>query len=165
MVEPYRFSADLTKLEHDSFLIIKLGFYWHTWRGMWDFWRYTRLIAKSTSGASEWGLYETEYFLYDAKHAGLIQYWRSFDDLEAWACKNPEHTRWWKEVESENKWRHLSIYHEVYLIDRSQVETVYNLGGKNPKQKHPLPGMASFLPSKEPTHPRARKRFVASQGS
>jgi hypothetical protein len=158
--QPYRFSADLQQLSEDGVVIIKLGFFWHSLRGLWEFWRYTRLIANSSVEAKDQGLHSSEYFIYDAGHAGLIQYWRSFADLEAWACKDPTHTAWWKEIEKENKWAHLSIYHEVFVIPKTGIETVYNL---HPSIKN-FPGLGHFLPHLSPTEYRARKRFLKPRG-
>ncbi len=155
-----RFSADLSGLETDKIAIIKLGFFWHSIKGFFDFLRYTKQIENSTKSAeNEWKLHKTEYFLFSANHAGLIQYWESFAHLEAWATKSREHLAWWKEMESGSEsWKDLSIYHEVYLVEPSSIETVYNLNKNIPKSEYP--GLSAFLPLLSPTEYRARKRFL-----
>ncbi len=156
--EPYRFSIDLNQLESQKFAIVKLGFFWNNLRGIWEFWRYSELIKKQAGNWADSGLLHTEFFLYSGKHAGLMQYWRSFEDLEKWACKHEDHVNWWKEMEAQNKWEHMSMYHEVYLVDKCDVEAIYNF----PKgfKKEDFPSMASFLPHTTPAKFRARERFL-----
>jgi hypothetical protein len=42
----------------------------------------------------------------------LMQYWRSYEDLDRWAHKMP-HTRWWKWL-VENTGKGVAFYHEIY---------------------------------------------------
>jgi Domain of unknown function (DUF4188) len=152
--KPYRFSADLSKLEGENLLLVKLGFYWHSLKGFCEFLHYLFLIKKANKKAK--GLYKTEYFLYSQNHAGFLQYWLSFQELEEWACKGSEHTSWWKEMETQNKWKDMSAYHEVYIVDKNKIETIYNL----PQNfKYEWPGLGSFLPHISPAYHRARDRF------
>ncbi len=156
--KPYRFSADLSQIEGDHFVMIKLGFYWYSLRGIWEFWRYAKLIFDSTKRAEKEGLLKSEYFLYSQNHAGFIQYWSSFKALEQWAAKNKDHSDWWKEMESQNKWKDFGMYHEVYVLDKNKVETVYNIDPKTKKTE--FPGLGAFLPHLAPTKYRARDRFI-----
>lgn len=156
--QPYRFSADLDKLDENKFVVIKLGFFWHSLKGMWEFWRYNQLVQASTKRGIEIGLYHTEYFLYSQNHAGFIQYWRSFKDLENWSRRSPEHLAWWREMEQSNKWKDMSAYHEVFLVEKAAVETIYNLPhSMKPKD---YPGLAHFLPHLTNASYRARERFL-----
>jgi hypothetical protein len=156
--KPYRFAADLEQVEGESFVLVKLGFYWHSWRGLWEFWKYADLIKKTTHKDKSIGLYKTEYFLYSQNHAGFLQYWKSYEDLENWSRKNANHLKWWKEMEGKNLWQWLSAYHEVYLINKDSVETIYNLRHKEPTDG--WPGMAEFLPHNLNAKYRARERFI-----
>jgi hypothetical protein len=156
--KPYRFSADADKLPGKNFCMVKLGFFFNSLKGIWEFWRYSNLIKKSAKKGTQNGLLHTEVFLYSNNHAGLIQYWESFEKLEAWALGDSEHKKWWKEMEKENKWKDMIVYHEAFIIDKAKVETIYNLAPNHPKDQYP--GMAAFLPHLSPAEYRARKRFL-----
>lgn len=156
--KPYRFAADLDKIQGESFVLVKLGFYWHSIRGFLEFWKYADLIKKTTHKDQSIGLYKTEYFLYSQNHAGFLQYWKSYEDLENWSRKHPNHKQWWKEMESKNLWRFLSAYHEVMIVNKDSVETIYNMRPEEPKDG--WPGFAEFLPHNQNAKYRARERFI-----
>lgn len=153
-----RLAADLAALESDDLVIIKLGFFWHDIIGVWEFFRYTRLIQKACAKGQIDGLYSTEYFLYSQNHAGFIQYWRSFADLENWSRKSTTHTDWWRDLEKRGGLKHMSMYHEVYIVDRNNIETIYNLPHKMSKED--MPGLLNFLPQVDNPNYRARERFL-----
>gem|GEM_PF-3239946 len=156
-MQPYRFSADLSQLADSDMVIIKLGFFWHSLWGIWEFFRITKMIEESLEEAKDYGLLHTEFFLYSSKQAGLIQHWRSYEDLENWSNHNAKHSSWWKQSETKKLfWNHLSIYHEVYLVSKEKIETVYNL---HPAQKD-YPSLANHLPHLTPTKYKARDRFL-----
>ncbi|MDJ0626190.1 MAG: DUF4188 domain-containing protein [Candidatus Caenarcaniphilales bacterium] len=155
---PYRFSADLNKVEGENFVIIKLGFFWHTLKGFIEFFRYSRLINKSAEKNFDKGLLKMENFIYSHKHAGLIQYWRSFEDLEHWSRNCKDHLSWWKEIETNDQWRNLSFYHEVFIVNKSNVETIYNLNHSIKENEYP--GLSGFLPHLTNAKYRARERFL-----
>lgn len=161
MNNSYRFSADLNACESQDIIMVKLGFFWHTIKGFFEFLRYLQLIKKANLKAVEQGLlYKTEYFLYSQNHAGFIQYWSSFEALETWACKGSEHTTWWKEMETKNKGKDISAYHEVYIVNKNKIETIYTLPEAMQAKKDELPGLASIFPHVSPAKARARERFI-----
>ena len=45
--------------------------------------------------AEDAGLLNSESFAIGIKHFGVLQYWRSFDDLDAWS-RRPPHSEWWR---------------------------------------------------------------------
>ncbi len=49
----------------------------------------------------------------------LIQYWRSYDDLDRWARKQP-HMRWWRWL-LQNAGADLSFYHEIYQVKTAEA--------------------------------------------
>jgi hypothetical protein len=51
----------------------------------------------------------------------LLQYWRSYEDLDAWARKLP-HMRWWRWL-VENAGPDVSFYHEIYQA--RSAEAIY----------------------------------------
>lgn len=54
----------------------------------------------------------------------LMQYWRSYDDLDRWARTLP-HMRWWRWL-LENVGPDLSFYHEIYQV--KAAEAIYEDG-------------------------------------
>ncbi len=56
----------------------------------------------------------------------LLQYWKSYDDLDAWARKQP-HSRWWKWL-TDNAGHGVGFYHEIYQV--RTAEAVYEAGTK-----------------------------------
>ena len=47
--------------------------------------------------AEDGGLLSSESFAIAINHFGFLQYWRSFDDLEAWV-RRPPHAEWWQKA-------------------------------------------------------------------
>ncbi|MGE6488594.1 DUF4188 domain-containing protein [Paenisporosarcina sp. NPDC076898] len=74
---------------------------------------------------SEWGFRHTE-FLFSWRGVTLIQYWRSFEDLEAYA-HGKTHAAAWKSFNQKIKDDgSVGIYHETYIIEKSASEAIYN---------------------------------------
>jgi len=54
----------------------------------------------------------------------LLQYWRSYDDLDRWARTLP-HMRWWRWL-LQNAGEDLSFYHEIYQV--KTAEAIFEAG-------------------------------------
>jgi hypothetical protein len=54
----------------------------------------------------------------------LMQYWRSYEDLDRWARQLP-HSRWWSWL-MENERKGLGFYHEIYQV--KTAEAIYEAG-------------------------------------
>jgi hypothetical protein len=54
----------------------------------------------------------------------LLQYWRSYDDLDRWARQLP-HMAWWRWL-LENAGEDVSFYHEIYQV--KTAEAIYERG-------------------------------------
>jgi hypothetical protein len=54
----------------------------------------------------------------------LLQYWRTYDDLDRWARQMP-HMAWWRWL-LENAGDDLSFYHEIYQV--KTAEAIYERG-------------------------------------
>lgn len=80
-------------------------------------------ISNSVNAKPE-GLLRHENFLFSLfpPHAGMRQYWRSFDDLERWARSEP-HREWWKQFLRDSGGT--GFWHETYFI-RGGMEAVYD---------------------------------------
>lgn len=92
---------------------------------------YARRIGKAVDRsaaeaiASGAGLLHSERFAIDRGHFGVWQYWRSFEDLEAWS-RRPPHSEWWRDVLTRMRTRgDVGIYHETFLVPRDRIESIY----------------------------------------
>ena len=54
----------------------------------------------------------------------LMQYWRSYEELDRWARQLP-HTRWWNWL-IENQGKGVAFYHEIYQV--KTAEAIYEPG-------------------------------------
>lgn len=107
--------------------LVRLGIQSKGWWGP----AYARSVMKSIEASSQKaiqdraGLLHTDMFLISFRHWGLIQYWESFDKLEAWS-HSPPHSEWWRQVlERARTKQDIGIYHESYLVPSSKLESIY----------------------------------------
>jgi hypothetical protein len=71
------------------------------------------------------GLLNSQLFAIGINHFGVLQYWRGFDDLEAWS-RRPPHSEWWRlAVERMRLKQDLGVYHETFLVRGSEIESIY----------------------------------------
>src|SRR5262245_46877682 len=71
------------------------------------------------------GLLRSERFVLSRSHFGVLQYWRSFDDLESWSHR-PPHSEWWRSAVERMRTRNdFGVYHETFLVPRDKIETIY----------------------------------------
>lgn len=49
----------------------------------------------------------------------VMQYWRSYKELELWSRRLP-HTRWWKWLK-ENQVKGIGFYHEIYQVKTAEA--------------------------------------------
>jgi Domain of unknown function (DUF4188) len=79
----------------------------------------------------------------------LLQYWRSYDDLDRWARKQP-HSRWWRWL-MEHHGSGIGFYHEIYQA--KAAEAIYEEG------THPVgPALFSSLHPVKGGEGRSRER-------
>ena len=75
--------------------------------------------------AASAGLLESQAFTIGINHFGFLQYWRSFEELDAWSRREP-HSEWWRAaVERMRLKQDLGVYHETFLVDASDVESIF----------------------------------------
>ena len=71
------------------------------------------------------GLLHSERMFVSLRHVVILQYWASFDQLEAWSHREP-HAEWWRRANARMRTRgDFGIYHESYLVPRSRIESIY----------------------------------------
>src|SRR5690348_2219589 len=77
--------------------LIRLGFQCRGLRARFFGLRLGRAIARAADEAvaAGAGLLRSERFVFDSGHFGVLQYWRSFAELEAWS-RRPPHSEWWR---------------------------------------------------------------------
>lgn len=79
----------------------------------------------------------------------LMQYWRSYEDLDRWARKQP-HSRWWVWL-LENTGKGVAFYHEIYQA--KTAEAIFEKGTR------PVgPALFSSLEAVEGGEGRSRER-------
>src|SRR5215218_3468699 len=88
--------------------------------------RLRRAIDRSSAEAiaTGAGLLHSERFWIGRGHFGVLQYWRSFEDLEAWS-RRPPHSEWWRGAVERMRTRgDLGVYHETFLVPRDHIQTI-----------------------------------------
>jgi hypothetical protein len=98
------------------------------------------------------GFLGTEYALCSLRQILLLQYWRDFDGLEAYARNRDAHhwPAWTAFNRSIGDDGTVGIYHETYVVERGAHETVYG--------NMPLFGLARFTGSVPATGSRKEAR-------
>ncbi len=93
-------------------------------------WLYARRLRSAIAAdarraiAAGSGLLNSESYTIALNHFGVLQYWRSFDDLETWAHRLP-HSEWWRAaVERMRLKRDIGIYHETFLVRAADIESI-----------------------------------------
>lgn len=107
--------------------LIRLGIQVRSIRAIYYAFRLARAIDSSAveAIAAGAGLLHSERFSISRNHFGVLQYWRSFEELEAWSHR-PPHAEWWRgAVERMRTKGDLGIYHETYLVPRDRIESIY----------------------------------------
>lgn len=131
----------------------KIGRWWPVFRAMGP-------MIRELSRHPESGFIGTEYALCSLRQILLIQYWRDFDSLEAYA--RDRDARHWPAWAAFNRRigddETVGIYHETYVVAAGAHETIYgNL---------PPFGLGRFAGLTPATGPRdtARKRMRGGAG-
>ncbi len=104
--------------------LVRLGFQARGLRARWFAAKMKRAIDRGAAEAivANVGLLHSERFTLGRGHFGVLQYWRSFEDLEKWSHR-PPHSEWWRDVLARIRSRRdFGIYHETYLVPRANVE-------------------------------------------
>ena len=107
--------------------LVRLGLQARGIRGLIYARKVSRAIQREAREAiaANAGLMHSESFLISLGHFGVLQYWRSFAELEAWSHKSP-HAEWWREASERMRTRgDFGIYHETYLVPRDRIEAIY----------------------------------------
>jgi heme-degrading monooxygenase HmoA len=106
--------------EQPNLCVAIFGVQFHTPKG---FQRYgasgiTEEMFPALEAAKSEGFLHQE--VYQTEQSGtLLQYWRSYEDLDRWARKLP-HMRWWRWL-LENAGDDLSFYHEIYQVKKAEA--------------------------------------------
>jgi hypothetical protein len=127
MTPPSHQSAYIARLwEHPDLCVALFGVQYHTREGQ-DLYEASGIdteMEKALEEAREQGLLLLNRPLASSDGGLLMQYWRSYDDLDRWARQQP-HSRWWRWLR-EHTGRGLGFYHEVYRA--RTAEAIYEEG-------------------------------------
>jgi hypothetical protein len=111
----------------DELCVIRLGLFVRKFSGLRFARKFRKAIERSAveAKAKGAGLLDSQAFLIRWNHYGFFQYWSSFQALEAWSHQ-PPHSVWWREALERIRLRgDFGIYHETFLVPRSNVESIY----------------------------------------
>jgi hypothetical protein len=116
-----RRTVDLT--DYPDLVVIYLGMRVNTLTGLKTLFGFGPKIAQSVDARPD-GLLLHENFLFSLipPHAGMRQYWRDFESLEAWARSEP-HRVWWQQFLRDSAGT--GFWHEAYFM-RGGMEAVYD---------------------------------------
>jgi fumigallin biosynthesis monooxygenase-like protein len=118
--KPVRKTVDLS--EYPDLVVIYLGMRVNVLTGLKTLLGFGPKIDNAVAAQPD-GLLLHESFLFSLfpPHAGMRQYWRDFDSLEAWTRSEP-HAQWWRAF-----LRHsggTGFWHEAYLM-KGGMEAIY----------------------------------------
>lgn len=122
-VVPGRYTAQMG----DSFVVFIIGMrvnkFWavHKW---WPVMKAMPKMLKELYSHPELGFLHSEYLL-SWRGVTLIQYWKSFDDLEKYARGGVHLKEWQAFNRSVGTDGTVGIFHETYLLKEGQYECVY----------------------------------------
>ena len=122
---PGRFTAQ----SNEPFVVFLIGFRVNRWLAVRSWTRVARamgpMIAELKRNPSL-GLLHVETFMY-WRGVGMIQYWRSFDQLHAYAhARNAAHLPAWAEFNRRiGSNGVVGIWHETYTVSPGQYESIY----------------------------------------
>jgi hypothetical protein len=108
---------------YPNLVVIYLGMRVNAWTGLKTLLGFGPKISKSVAERPD-GLLLHENFLLSLfpPHAGMRQYWRDFESLEAWARSQP-HREWWRNFLRDSGGT--GFWHETYFI-RGGIEAIYD---------------------------------------
>ncbi len=108
---------------YPDLVVIYLGMRVNAWTGLKTLFGFGPKIARSIKEQPD-GLLLHENFLLSLfpPHAGMRQYWRDFDSLEAWARSQP-HRTWWQNFLRDSGGT--GFWHETYFR-RGGIEAIYD---------------------------------------
>lgn len=138
--------------------LVRLGIQVRALSALFHAVRLGRAIDKSAAEAiaAGAGLLCSERFSIAWNHRGVLQYWESFDALDAWSHR-PPHSEWWRGAVERMRTRgDVGIYHEAFLVPRHQVESIY-------MNCRPI-GLATFGTEGEPVGPNTTSRGRLGRG-
>ena len=141
MAKIERQTVDLSA--YPDLVVIYLGMRAQSIRGVKTLLTFGPKIAAAVEAKPE-GLLLHEGFFFSLvpPHAGMRQYWRNFDLLEAWARSLP-HQQWWQNFLRDSGGT--GFWHEAYFM-RGGMEAIYD-GFKS------LPGFGQFAPARQAEGP------------
>lgn len=152
MAKVIRRTVDLSG--YPNLVVIYLGMRVNALKGLKTLFGFGPKIAASVDAQPD-GLLLHENLIYSLfpPHAGMRQYWRDFESLEAWSRSEP-HRTWWKEFLRDSGGT--GFWHETYFM-RGGMEAIYD------DVRAPL-GLLKFAPSHEARGPMFSARQRAGLG-
>lgn len=126
-VFPGRFTAQID----GPFVVIRLGIRVNRLFLFWKWLPTLRMLApvlKTLLHSPAPGLLESFSIFYLSAGRGIVQYWRSFDELEAFAQsdESPYLELWRRYYRSPGVDGSVGLWYEAFLVERNRYESVYD---------------------------------------
>ncbi len=97
----------------------------------WSALGYVRGLARAIDAAAtvairdRTGLLRSERLGSSLWEVNILQYWESFEKLEAWT-RRPPHSDWWRRATERARTKSdFGLFHEAYVVPRSNIESIY----------------------------------------
>ncbi|GGO05456.1 DUF4188 domain-containing protein [Saccharibacillus kuerlensis] len=82
-------------------------------------------MLKELYANKELGFLDAMYFM-SGRGVSIVQYWRSYDQLEQYARGGANHLKAWKDFNRKARaGEAVGIYHETYLVESGACESIY----------------------------------------
>lgn len=131
---PHIHAGRFTAQTNAPFVVFLIGMRINTWWRVDKWWPVASAMGpmlRTLSMHPEQGFLHSEFF-WNMRGPILVQYWRSFDDLEAFARNpsDPHLAAWQRFNRAVGADGSVGIWHETYMVNPDQYECVY---GNMPK--------------------------------
>jgi Domain of unknown function (DUF4188) len=118
----------MTAQMEGDFVVFLIGMRINKWWKIHKWWPAAMAMQKMLKELKAKGPELTGFLGYEARGAFFVQYWRSFEHLEAYAKdRDGQHYPAWKAFNTKIKSNgDVGIWHETYCIRTGEYECVYN---------------------------------------
>ena len=110
----------------EELALVRFGLVAHrlsAWRFVRDYGQAVE-TASATAVAERAGLLGSERIANGWGRVGFLQYWASFESLDAWSHR-PPHSEWWRKALDRLRVKaDIGVYHETFVVPRRNVESI-----------------------------------------
>lgn len=122
------FPGRYTAMPNQKVVVFIIGMRVNKWRSVRKWWPVFKAMTpmiKELYANKELGFLSLEG-TWNFRTIKLIQYWRSFEDLEAYARYSPKHLKAWRDFyKAAGNSSEVGIFHETYIQEHGSYEAFY----------------------------------------